>query len=93
MKNIISLYNRDGAILTLTRGKKIDTTTNEWNLTVDDDHMWVMEHCRIIGNLDNIEAIDPSGGPFLAVGDMIRKYQIIKIVDCTTFWLSERNNN
>lgn len=93
MKNIISLYNRDGAILTLTRGKKVDTTTNEWYLTVDDDHKWVMEHCRIIGSPGNIEAIDPSGGPFIAVGDMIRKYQIIKIVDCTTFWLSERNNN
>ena len=47
MKNIISLYNRDGAILTLTRGKKVDTTTNEWYLTVDDDHKWIMEHCRI----------------------------------------------
>ena len=93
MKNIISLYNRDGATLTLIKGKKIDTTTNEWSLIVDDDHMWVMEHCRIIGKPGNIEAVDPSGGPFLAVGDMIRKYQIIKIVDCTTFWLSERNNN
>lgn len=93
MKNIISLYNRDGAILTLTRGKKVDTTTNEWYLTVDDDHKWVMEHCRIIGNRDNIEAIDPSGGPFIAVGDTIRKYKIIKIINFTTFWLSENNNN
>ena len=93
MNNIINLYNRDGATLSLSRGKKVDTITNEWYLTVDNDHKWVLEHCRMIGSPENIEAIDPSGGPFLAVGDTIRKYKIIKIVDCTTLWLSERNNN
>ena len=93
MNNVINLYNRDGATLTLNKGKKIDTITNEWYLNVDNDHKWVLEHCRLIGNPENIEAIDPSGGPFLAVGDTIRKYKIIKIVDCTTLWLSERNNN
>jgi hypothetical protein len=96
MKNQISLYNRDGAILTLVKKRIIDTNTSEWVLEVDKDHKWVLEYIRVIGNYpDNIEAVDPSGGPFLSIGSEVygNKYKIIKIIDCTTFWLSERNNN
>ena len=93
-KDIINLYNRDGATLNLIKNKKITSDISEWIFNVDKAHEWVLEHCRVIGNPDiNIEAVDPAGGPFLSVGDIINKYQIVKIVDCTTFWLSERNNN
>ena len=94
--NEIKLFNRDGANLRLVQKhlKEIEPYITEWELQVDEKHRYVLEFCRYIGdNFLEPEAIDPSGGPFLAVGDMIRKYQIIKIVDCTTFWLSERNNN
>ena len=49
---------------------------------------------RIIGsNPIEIEAVDPSGGPFISLGDEFEdKYKIIKIINPTTFWISERNN-
>ena len=91
----IKLFNRDGADLYIEKSEQqVEPNIYVWNLKVDKKHEYCLEYMRCIGNYPNdIEAVDPSGGPFIAVGDMIRKYQIIKIVDCTTFWLSERNNN
>ena len=84
MKDIITVFNRDGADLYFVKGKKIDSNTNEWTLKVDENHKWVLEYCRIIGDYpNNIEAVDPSGGPFLAIGSTLRggKYKILKIID------------
>ena len=93
----IKLFNRDGANLKLVQKhlKEIEPHITEWELQVDEKHKYVLEFCRYIGdNFLEPEAIDPSGGPMINLGDEFEgKYKIIKIVDCTTLWLSERNNN
>lgn len=86
----INLHNRDGAELRLEKVKDIDSNTSEWELKVDANHSYCLQYIRVIGNY---EAIDPSGGPFLSVGDEIDKYLIVNIINPTTLWLSERNND
>ena len=63
----------------------------------------MLEFCRFIGehqiennkvNWDVIEAIDPSGGPFISLGDEFEgKYKIVKINSISNIWISERDNN
>lgn len=97
MKNIISLYNRDGADLKLVQKhlKEIRPYISEWELQVDEKHKYVLEFCRYIGdNFLEPEAIDPSGGPMISLGDEFEnKYKIVKINSVKNIWISERNNN
>ena len=101
----IKLFNRDGADLKLVQKhlKEIEPYITEWELKVDKEHSYVLEFCRFIGeyqtennkvNWDVIEAIDPSGGPFISLGDEFeRKYKIVKIFSVNNIWISERDND
>lgn len=92
----IKLYNRDGANLWLENtGKRADENIAIWKLNVDSKHKYCLEYIRVIGNYPyEIEAIDPSGGPMLSVGDEFKdKYKIVKINSTNDIWISERDNN
>ena len=101
----IKLFNRDGADLKLVQKhlKEIDPHITEWELKVDKNHSYALEFCRFIGeyqvngnkvNWDTIEAIDPSGGPMLSLGDEFEgKYKIVKINSINSIWISERTEN
>ena len=90
----INLYNRDGANLWLEKIKDISEETAEWRLYVDQKHLYCLQYMRCIGKYPEIEAVDPSGGPMIGLGDIFeKKYQIYKIINPTTFWIRERNNN
>lgn len=93
----IKLYNRDGADLKLIQKhlKEIEPHITEWELQVDEKHKYVLEFCRYIGNnFLEPEAIDPSGGPMINLGDTFEgKYKIVKINSVNSIWISERNNN
>ena len=94
--NKIRLYNRDGADLWLENtGKCADKNIYVWKLRVDRKHEYCLHYMRVIGNYPNeIEAIDPSGGPMLSIGDEFKdKYKIVKINSTNDIWISERNNN
>ena len=90
----IKLFNRDGANLKLVQKylKEIEPGITEWELQVDDKHKYVLEFCRYIGdNFLEPEAIDPSGGPMINLGDEFEgKYKIVKINSVKSLWLSER---
>ena len=93
----IKLYNRDGADLYLEKGSKTFVSNNiyEWHLKVDKKHEYCLQYIRIIGDYPKeIEAVDPSGGPMISLGDEFQgKYKIVNIINSTTFWISERNND
>ena len=93
----IKLFNRDGADLKLVQKhlKEIEPHITEWELQVDEKHRYVLEFCRYIGdNFLEPEAIDPSGGPMINLGDEFEgKYKIVKINNTNSIWISERNNN
>lgn len=93
----IKLFNRDGADLRLVQKhlKEIEPHVTEWELQVDGKHKYVLEFCRYIGNnFLEPEAIDPSGGPMINLGDKFEgKYKIVKINSVNNIWISERNNN
>ena len=74
----ICLFNRDGANLWLEKGSYLEPHIYEWHLKVDDEHDWVLKYLRIIGNYPTeIEAVDPSGGPFISVGNTFVQYSFI----------------
>lgn len=93
----IKLFNRDGADLRLVQKhlKEIEPGITEWELQADKKHDYVLEFCRYIGdNFLEPEAIDPSGGPMISLGDEFEnKYKIVKINSVKSIWISERNNN
>jgi hypothetical protein len=92
----IKLYNRDGANLFLENtGEEVAENISKWKLCVDRKHEYCLHYMRIIGNYPNeIEAIDPSGGPMLSVGNVFEdKYEIVKINSINNIWMSERHNN
>jgi len=92
----IKLYNRDGANLWLENtGEQVAENIARWKVCIDDKHKYCLEHIRIINNYPlEIEAIDPSGGPMLSVGDEFEgKYKIVKINNVNSIWISEGNNN
>ena len=95
--NKIKLYNRDGADLSLVQKhlKEIEPHITEWELQVDEKHGYVLEFCRYIGdNFLEPEAIDPSGGPMINLGDEFEgKYKIVKINSVKSIGISERDNN
>ena len=43
-------------------------------------------HMRVIGGLEKIEAIDPSGGPFISVGDEVEGKKITRIYFADKKW-------
>jgi hypothetical protein len=74
--NSIKLYNRDGADLKLV--------PKVWELQVDEDHKYILEHMRVGLGEDNktIEMIDPSGGPYITLGYKLNNEFIIdSIID------------
>ena len=88
----IILYNRDRANLWLEK-----EDSDIWKLNVDKNHTYVLKYMRVIG-YPEIEAIDPSGGPFISVGDTLsdtenRFYKVIEIINYTTLKLKEENGN
>lgn len=92
----IKLHNRDGADLWLKKcNKQIEPNIWMWYLDVDKKHEYIFDYCRYIGhNLLEPEAIDPSGGPMLSLGDEFEgKYKIVKIVSVKNIWISEANYN
>ena len=94
----IKLFNRDGADLYLEKtSKKINDNTFEWKLVVDDEHSYVLNYCRYIykeGHFKSIiECIDPSGGPFLSVGDTYSGHKIVQINSAKSIYLSEGHND
>ena len=95
MKDKIKLYNRDGADLWLKKCKQIEPNVWMWYLDVDEKHEYILKYCRYIGdNLLEPEAIDPSGGPMLSLGDEFEgKYKIVRINSAHNIWISERDNN
>lgn len=95
MKDIIKLYNRDGANLWLEKIEKYSDNIYKWKMKVDKEHEYCLEYIRIIGDYpEAIEAVDPSGGPYLGLSDELQgKYKIVNILNSTTFLISERDNN
>lgn len=91
----IKLYNRDGANMWLEKLSDMKDNISRWQLKVDDKHEYCLEYMRVIGNYPNrIEAVDPSGGPFISLGDEFEgKYKIINIINSTIFDISERNKD
>lgn len=88
---IIKLHNRDGANLWLEEDSLVEPYISEWKLKVDSKHQYCLKYMRIIGDY---EAIDPSGGPMISLGDEFNnKFKVVKIINPTTLWLSERNYN
>lgn len=74
----IKLFNREEADMRLIKSNK--WWSNKWKLEVDDRHEYCLQYCRLIYNEDSttIQAIDPSGGPFISIGDIYEgKYKIV----------------
>lgn len=98
----IRLYNRDGAKMFLER-----VDNNVWKLTVDPEHDYCLKYMRCGGEFDieekdgkqiihwkSRQMIDPAGGPYLEVGDVIKddnnkEFKIIEILDDLLLKLSE----
>lgn len=91
MKDKIKLFNRDGADLWLEKIKPISNHISEWRLYVDTKHLYCLNYLRCIGDYpNNLEAVDPSGGPMISVGDkFMNKYKIVRIINPTTFEIWE----
>lgn len=94
MKDIIRLFNREGAKITLVKVKDLDSENSEWKLVVDNKHSYCLRYVRYIYSEDEtIYALDPSGGPFISVGSIYEdNYQIIKIYNVMSIIIRERNN-
>lgn len=65
----IKLPNRYGLSILLEYIKD-----NDWKLKIPPKNPY-----RIIGDNDNIRAVDPPGGPFIAVGDKIENKIVVNI--------------
>ncbi len=91
----IYLNNRDGAKLWLERTEEVEPNIFKYEMRVDYNHQYCLKYIRVIRDSNNIEAIDPSGGPFISLADEFEngKYKIIKIINPITFLISERNND
>lgn len=91
----IKLYNRDGADMWLEKLSDVEPNISRWQLKVDNKHKYCLEYMRVIGDYpNNIQAVDPSGGPFISLGDEFKgKYKIINIINSTIFDISERNKD
>ena len=67
----IKLPNRYGLPILLEHIKD-----NDWELKIPPKNPY-----RIIGNKGNIRAVDPSGGPFIAIGGKIENKIVVNISD------------
>ena len=88
----IRLANRDGASMWLEYiGPYFsEEKASFWQLKVDDKHKYCLEYMRIVGELNHIEAVDPSGGPFLSLGYVFNnEYKIIQILNASLFILKK----
>lgn len=65
----IKLPNRYGLSILLEHIKD-----NDWKLKISPKNPY-----RIIGDNGNIRAVDPPGGPFIAVGDKIENKIVVNI--------------
>ena len=69
LKKEIVLPNRDGILTKFVKQEK--------NIyTLYQDGSWPY---RLIGTRENVKAVDPTGGPFIAVGYEIDKYVVEEI--------------
>lgn len=91
----IKLYNRDGANL-----KLVNTKDNIWELKVDKNHEYVLRYMRVIFkensetlNPKNYLSVDPSGGPFITLGDVFEGYKLVEFINSTTFIMKENEGN
>lgn len=92
----IILHNRDGANLWLQKIEDLeDKGLSKWELKVDDKHKYCLQYMRVIGDYPlSIEAVDPSGGPYISISDEFEgKYKIVNIINPTIFIISERHSN
>lgn len=93
----IKLYNRNGADLYLEKVRDIEPKISEWKLKVDPKHLYCLEYIRVVRAIEDIESIDPSGGPFMSVGDELdyfpKVYKIVNITSSLKLWLSEGHND
>lgn len=66
----IKLFNRDGANL-----KLVSEDEKLWKFEVDTEHKYILEYMRYGLENDNktICMVDPSGGPYMAIGTRIGK--------------------
>ena len=72
----IKLFNRDNANLCL-----ISEDNKTWKFKVDANHEYILKYMRIGYNDNNIiDMIDPSGGPYLSIGQRLDKTHIIKSI-------------
>lgn len=76
MKDKIILFNRDGGQLWLEHLKD-----NLWAFMSDNDSLFINYARFIVDKSNNIEAFDPPGGPYLAIGSKINNKYIIKFID------------
>lgn len=91
MKREVHLFNREGADLKIVL--KPSSGIYVGTLKTDPRHSYCLDFMRIIYDGEEIEAVDPSGGPFISVGQEFSGYKIIKIINATMFLVSENNNN
>lgn len=70
----IKLFNRDGADL-----KMVSKDRKLWELKVDDAHKYILEYmrCGLMDDGKTIDMIDPSGGPYLAIGNRLNDKYVI----------------
>jgi hypothetical protein len=89
MKKIDLGINRDGAHLWFENIKD-----NIYELKTD--KQYVLEYCRVgIISKNNLFMVDPSGGPYIGVGDVFGEYKLDKIFyenDNLRFELNLKNN-
>ena len=73
----IKLYNRDHADLRLVSEDEII-----WEFRVDDEHDYIFEYMRVGYSKDpkTIEMIDPSGGPYISIGQRLSKDYVVESI-------------
>ena len=76
MEDKIILYNRDGGHLWLEHIKD-----KLWAFMSDNDSLFVNYARFIFDENKLLEAFDPPGGPYLAIGSKINNKYIIKFID------------
>lgn len=91
----IKLFNRDGADLRLKYQQN-----NEWILSADKEHEYVIRYMRVIfkehSNVlssENYEAIDPSGGPMISLGDTFEGYKVVGFKNTITLIMEHEGDN
>lgn len=102
--NKIKLNNRDHADLWLEQ----INNTDWWQLKVDKKHEYCLKYMRMGGDFEiektpensqyikwtKVVMMDPSGGPYLEVGDILdNKYKIVEMNADLQLKLSEEHNN